>query len=130
MLAGRQAGGGCHNGLDGLLYLLAGTFIGYTEESTGPADPLKGTPKFRCKNDRDGHHHGRQHSPDKPGERRKINQAGQKGDQDQDYDYAAQQNHGLRIANEIEHAKENQRNQQDINDTQPIKTLKDEKEVV
>jgi len=39
-------------------------------------------------------------------------------------------NHGLRIPNEIEHAKENQRDQQDINDTRPVKALKDERRLV
>jgi len=33
----------------GLLNLLAGTFIGNTEEGTGPANPLEGPPKFRRK---------------------------------------------------------------------------------
>ena len=47
MLAGRQARGGCHHSLDGALNLLAGAFIGYAEESAGPADPLKGAAKFR-----------------------------------------------------------------------------------
>ena len=107
----------------------AAVLAGCAEECAGPPDSLQGTPDFRRKDDRDDEYHGWQDRPDQPGKRRQIHQAGHQGDQQQDEDNAAQQDHGLRIPHEIQHAKENQRHQQDVNDTQPVQALKDKQGV-
>ena len=90
---------------------------------------VRGTPDFGGKNDRDGKNHGRQGSPDKPGESRKIHQTGQKCNQHQNQDNSTQQQHGLCITDEIQQAEEYECDQQNVNDTQPVKTLKKEEDV-
>ncbi len=129
VLAGRQAGGGCYDSLDGLLHPFAIVLVRDPEKGACPPDPFEGAPDLGRKDDRDGKYHGWQRRPHQPGESRQAYQAGQHGNQQQDEDDAAQQDHGLRITDQVQDAKEDHRNQQDIDDTQPVETLKNEEDI-